>query len=130
MSVGIGDVIKKRNHTFEDNGKSDYKPERPCLVFLANVNDTPYYLTMATHNHKVQEWYQAYPDENYLLTKKKCEGLEQTSLVNLVTINKGEPTGRLMVIVPSYEMEKLKRKFKTYQSEHPHKLYSEIEEYL
>lgn len=79
MSVEVRDVIAKRDFRFKDNGQLDVKVARDCLVMLLSSGDDVYFLTLATHNKNVMETYQRYPDSNFLLTKKKCEGLKETS---------------------------------------------------
>ena len=130
MSVEVRDVIAKRDFRFKDNGQLDVKVVRDCLVMLLSSGDDVYFLTLATHNKNVMETYQRYPDSNFLLTKKKCEGLKETSLVNLRNIYKGDSEGKLVVIVPSDQYSKLIKKFREWQEIHPDDLYEEVKPLL
>lgn len=130
MSIEVRDVIAKKDHRFKDTGELDVKVARDCLVMLISSGEDVYYLTLATHNKNVMEVYQKYPDCNYLLAKKKCEGLKETSLVNLRSIYKGDVSGKLVVIVPSDEYGKLIKKFKRWQEANPDELYGEVKPML
>ena len=130
MSIEARDIIAKSDHRFKDTGELDVKVARDCLVMLVSGDEGVYYLTLATHNKNVMEVYQKYPECNYLLSKKRCEGLKDTSLVNLQSIYKGDITGKLVVIVPSDEYRKLIKKFKRWQEVNPDELYDDVKPML
>lgn len=130
MSIEVRDVIAQKDHRFKDTGELDVKVARDCLVMLVSSGEDVYYLTLATHNKNVMEVYQKDPNCNYLLAKKKCEGLKETSLVNLRSIYKGDVSGKLVVIVPSDEYGKLIEKFKKWQEANPDELYGEVKPML
>ena len=130
MRMEVRDVIAKSNHRFKDTGELDVKVVRNCLVMLVSTGADVYYLTLATHNKNVMEAYQKHPDSNYLLAKKKCEGLKETSLVNLSSIYKGNISGKLVVVIPSDEYRKMIKKFKRWQESNPDELYDEIKSML
>ena len=130
MNIQVRDIYAKKDHRFDDTGIIDTKAARNCLVALISSDNHIYYLTLATHNKNVMDVYQKYPDKNYMLTKKKVEGLAETSLVNLESIYKDDINGRLVVVVPSGEYDKLVKKFKIWQEQHPHPLYSEVKPLL
>ena len=131
MSIAVRDVIvKKTEHIFKDDNTRDIKQSRDCLIMIVNVNSQSYYLILSSHQNNAFEWYQRFPEQNYLLSKKKCEGLEYTSCVNLEDIYEGEPLGKLVVVVPDSEYRKLIAKFKRWQEDNPDELYSSIKEYL
>ena len=130
MNVDVRDVIAKRDHRFKDTGDLDIKIARDCMVMLVSNDNQVYYLTLTTHNDNVMENYQKYPDSNYLLAKKNCDGLRKTSLVNLKSIYKGDINGKLVVIVPSDEYKKIIKKFIRWQEENPDDLYAEVKPVL
>ncbi len=131
MSLSIRDVIKKETeHIFKDNNTRDIKQSRDCLIMIANANGQSYYLILSSHNNNAFEYYQRFPEDNYLLAKKKCEGLKYTSCVNLKDIYEGEPLGRTVLVVPEQEFKKMIDKFKKCQENNPDKLYEIIKEYL
>ena len=130
MSIEVRDVIAKQDHRFKDTGALDVKVARDCLIMLVSSENDVYYLTLSTHNKNVMDFYQRFPDSNYLLSKKKCEGLKDTSLVNLQSIYKGDVNGRLVVIIPSSEYSKLIKKFVSWQESNPDDLYGEVKQLL
>ena len=130
MSIEVRDVIAKQDHRFKDTGALDVKVARDCLVMLVRSEREVYYLTLSTHNKNVMDFYQRFPDSNYLLSKKKCEGLKETSLVNLKNIYKGDVNGRLVVIIPSSEYSKLIKRFVRWQESNPDDLYGEVKQLL
>ena len=130
MNLEQRDIFKKENLEFWDTGEIDVKGKRPCLVLLVSSESDKYYLSCATHNKRVLEFYQRYPEWNYMLTRKKIPELEDTCLVNLKNIYKENINKKPLVIIPSDIFGKMIRQFKEYQSEHPHPLYDEIKDLL
>lgn len=131
MSVEARDIIaKKTEHIFKDDNTKDIKVSRDCLIMIANSEGQSYYLTLSSHNNNAMEFYQRFPDQNYLLTKKKCEGLTYTSCVNLENIYKGEPLGRLVVILPDDEYRKLITKFIKWQEINPDELFVQVKDLI
>lgn len=122
--------IYAESHFIFDNGDIDQKDNRNCMVALVSEEGYYYYLTLATHDNDVMNNYQRYPEENYLLSKKKVFGLNRTSLVNLRSIYKGPLKGKLVVIVPDDEYKKLMKKFVSFQESHPNPLYLEMKPLL
>lgn len=131
MSLSIRDVIKKETeHVFKDNNACDIKQSRDCLIMIANANGQSYYLILSSHNNNAFEYYQRFPEDNYLLAKKKCAGLKYTSCVNLRDIYDGEPLGRTVLVVPEPEFKKMIDKFKRCQANNPDEFYVKIKDYL
>ena len=126
MNIEVRDVIAKKDHCFKNTGEIDLKVARDCLVVLVSNEEDVYYLTLATNNKNVMEVYQKYPRSHYLLAKKKCEGLKETSLINLKSIYKGDISGKLVVIIPTDEFRKIIKKFKLWQECNPDELYNEM----
>lgn len=64
------------------------------------------------------------------MTKKKCESLKKTSVVNLKLINKAEPMGKYLFAVSDQVLKDLIRRFKEWQNENPDPLYEEIKDII
>ena len=129
MSVLARDLIEKQTeHIFKDTNTKDIKQSRDCLIMIANANEQSYYLILSSHSNNAFEYYQRFPEWNYLLAKKRCEGLKYTSCVNLRDIYEGEPLGRPILTVPEDEFRKLIKAFKKWQTSNPDKLYSTIKD--
>lgn len=129
MSVLARDLIEKQTeHIFKDTNTKDIKQSRVCLVVIANINRQSYYLILSSHSNNAFEYYQRFPDWNYLLAKKRCDGLKYTSCVNLRDIYEGEPLGRPILTVPENEFRKLIIAFKRWQNSNPDKLYNTIKD--
>lgn len=130
MSFTKGEVVANYTHVWKDTGKHEAKGVRDCLIVIAEKDGATYYLTISTHNDTAWEFYQKYPEWNFLLTKKKCEGLEKTSVVNLKLINKVEPMGKYLFAVPERVLKDLIKQFKEWQEENPDPLYAEIKDII
>jgi hypothetical protein len=130
MNLEQRDIFKKENLIFDDTGEIDVKGKRSCLVLLVSNGSAQYYLSCATHNKKVFEFYQKHPDWNYMLTKKKIPELQNTCLVNLKSIYKEILDEDPIIVIPSDIFKRVIRQFKEYQSEHPHPLYDEIKDLI
>lgn len=128
MSFTRGEVIANYTHVWRDTGSHEAKCARDCLIAIADKDEEIYYLTMSTHNDTAWEFYQKYPEWNYLLTKKKCESLKKTSVVNLKLINKAKPMGKYLFAVSDQVFTDLIRRFKEWQNENPDPLYEEIKD--
>lgn len=130
MSFARGEVIANYTHVWKDTGSHEAKGTRDCLIAIADKDEATYYLTISTHNDTAWEFYQKYPEWNYLLTKKKCESLKKTSVVNLKLINKAEPMGKYLFAVSDQVLKDLIRRFKEWQNENPDPLYEEIKDII
>ena len=131
MNIEARDIISKHTeHYFKDNGAKDLKMGRDCLMMLADVNGQSYYLTLSSHDNNAFEYYQRFPDENYLLTKKNCHGLTYTSCVNVRDIYAEMPLGRMILTVPEDEFLNILDKLKKWQDKNPDPLYGVIKPYI
>lgn len=130
MSFAKGDVIVNYTHVWKDTNEHEAKQARDCLIAIAENDGRTYYLTLSTHNHTAWEFYQKYPEWNYLLTKKKCEWISENSVVNLKLINNATPMGKFIFSVSDKVMKDMIRKFKDWQEANPDPLYEEIKNML
>ncbi len=130
MNLEQRDLFIKENLVFDETGEVDVKGKRPCLVLLVTDRSDKYYLSCATHNNRVLEYYQRYPEWNYMLTKKTIPQLDNTCLVNLKSIYKENLNNDPIIIIPTDIFCKMIRQFKKYPSEYPHPLYDEIKDLL
>lgn len=130
MSFARGEVIANFTHVWKDTGSHEAKRARDCLIAIADKDEATYYLTISTHNNAAWEYYQKFPEWNYLLTKKKCESLQKTSVVNLRLIYKAEPMGKYLFSVSDQVFEDLIKRFKEWQNINPDPLYEEIKDII
>ena len=131
MSLSERDIIlKTTEHRFIDTGEIDRKTGRYCLIIYSKDERESFYLTLSTHHNTAFEYYQRFPNENYLLSKKKCPGLPQTSCVNLKNIYEERPLGYFTTNVPDDEYKKIVRKFKEYHSKECSDVYNKIAELM
>ena len=130
MSFARGEVIENFTHVWKDTGAHEAKQARDCLIAIADKEGMTYYLTISTHNDNAWGFYQKFPEWNYLLTKKKCEGIKKTSVVNLKLINKAEPMGKYLFSLSDQVLKDMIRKFKKWQVENPDQFYDEIKDLI
>lgn len=130
MKVSTRDVISQRGFTFKDTGKKDPKDYRDCLV-LAENESRCFYVTLTTNNKKVWALYKKNKKMFHILNKDNCEGLRETSLVNLQNIYVGVPSGRLVAIVSANEHLRILEKLRWWQekeSPNPDEYYEELKQ--
>ncbi len=123
-------VLKTTEHKFIDNGQIDKKTGRYCLMICPQNVGESFYLILSTHSNTAFEYYQRFPKQNYLLSKKNCPGLPQTSCVNLRDIYEEKPLGYYTTSVPDDEYKKIVRKFKEYQASGNNKTFEKVKDYL
>lgn len=130
MSLSKGEVIANQLHVWKDTGEREVKFARCCLVAVAGNDNEVYYLTISTHNDSAWEYYQKFPEWNFILSKKNCEGIRKTSVVNLKHINKAKPVGKYVLSVPDCTLNKIIKKLKEWQAQNPDPIYEEIVKYI
>lgn len=132
MNYDKGNVIEKRGIIFKDTYTPDPKGKRPAMITIAISEDNQYmyYLTLTSQVDKYFDNPEL-KDQFQLIKKTQYNMLQKTSLVNLANIYKDTVSDEspIAYIQPD-EYNKLIRKFKEYQNQHPDEYYDEIKELL
>ena len=132
MNYDKGNVIEKRGIIFKDTYTPDPKGKRPAMITIAISEDNQYMYDL-TLTSQVDKYFDnpELKDQFQLIKKTQYNMLQKTSLVNLANIYKDTVSDEspIAYIQPD-EYNKLIRKFKEYQNQHPDEYYDEIKELL